>query len=188
MSQLQNFLVFLVFRVEIGQPCTFYAPHTSRSAALFLPHWRERPHQSRERWGTNVSRGDSRRGALAPRPPAAGSARRRCPAAAAAAAAAGARPWPPGVRSHRRVRNRGTEYVSESGIKWMSGSTKRRALRGPCRGPARRWRSRARYACRPRLDEGRAVTLHPPFSVSIYIRLYIYYNIYSTIYMDPPYT
>jgi hypothetical protein len=32
---------------------------------------------------------------------------------------------PPRVRSHRRFRNRGTEYVSESGMKWMSGRTKR---------------------------------------------------------------
>jgi hypothetical protein len=29
----------------------------------------------------------------------------------------------PRVRSHCRVRNRGTEYVSKSGMKWMSGST-----------------------------------------------------------------
>jgi hypothetical protein len=29
------------------------------------------------------------------------------------------------VRSHCRFRNRGIEYVSESGVKWMSGSTKR---------------------------------------------------------------
>ena len=29
------------------------------------------------------------------------------------------------VRSHCRFRNRGTEYVGESGIKWMSGGTKR---------------------------------------------------------------
>ena len=28
-------------------------------------------------------------------------------------------------RSHCRFRNRGTEYFSESGVKWMSGSTKR---------------------------------------------------------------
>jgi hypothetical protein len=26
--------------------------------------------------------------------------------------------------SHRRFRNRGTEYVSDYGMKWMSGSTK----------------------------------------------------------------
>jgi hypothetical protein len=40
----------------------------------------------------------------------------------------------PRVRLHCRFRNRGPEYVSESGIKWMSGSTKRqcdRALRPP---------------------------------------------------------
>jgi hypothetical protein len=39
----------------------------------------------------------------------------------------------PRVRSHCRFRNRGTEYVSESGKKWMQGSTKRqcdRALQG----------------------------------------------------------
>jgi hypothetical protein len=29
------------------------------------------------------------------------------------------------VRSHCRFRNTGAEYVSESGVKWTSGSTKR---------------------------------------------------------------
>jgi hypothetical protein len=41
----------------------------------------------------------------------------------------------PGVRSHRRFRKRGTEYVSESGMERMGGSTKRqcdRALPVPC--------------------------------------------------------
>jgi hypothetical protein len=41
---------------------------------------------------------------------------------------------PPRVRSHCRFRNRGTEYVSKSGVKGMSGSTKRqcdRALAPP---------------------------------------------------------
>jgi hypothetical protein len=40
----------------------------------------------------------------------------------------------PRVRSHCRFRNRSTEYVRESGVEWMSGSTKRqcdRALRSP---------------------------------------------------------
>jgi hypothetical protein len=41
----------------------------------------------------------------------------------------------PRIRSHCRFRNRGTEYVSESGLKWMSGSTikrqRDRALREP---------------------------------------------------------
>jgi hypothetical protein len=40
------------------------------------------------------------------------------------------------VRSHCRCRNRGTEYVSESGVKWFSGSTERqcdRALGRRCR-------------------------------------------------------
>jgi hypothetical protein len=39
-----------------------------------------------------------------------------------------------GVRSRCRFRNRGTEYVSESGMKWMGGGTKRqcdRALASP---------------------------------------------------------
>ena len=39
---------------------------------------------------------------------------------------------PPRVRSHCRFRHRGTEYVSESGIKWMSGSTKRQRDRAQC--------------------------------------------------------
>ena len=46
----------------------------------------------------------------------------------------GARPGLLRVRSHCRFRNRGTEYVSEYGIKWMSGSTTRQrdgALRSP---------------------------------------------------------
>jgi hypothetical protein len=33
------------------------------------------------------------------------------------------------VRSHCRFRNRGTDYLSESGIEWMSGSTKRQCDR-----------------------------------------------------------
>ena len=33
------------------------------------------------------------------------------------------------VRSHHRFRNRGTDYVSESGMKWMSGGTKRQCDR-----------------------------------------------------------
>jgi hypothetical protein len=43
----------------------------------------------------------------------------------------------PRVRSHCCFRNRGTEYISESGIKWMSGSTTRqcdRALSEPSSG------------------------------------------------------
>jgi hypothetical protein len=36
---------------------------------------------------------------------------------------------PPGVWSYRRFRNRGTEYISESGIKWIMGSTKRQCTR-----------------------------------------------------------
>jgi hypothetical protein len=34
-----------------------------------------------------------------------------------------------GVRPHRRIRSSGTEYVSEYGMKWMSGGTKRRCDR-----------------------------------------------------------
>ena len=40
----------------------------------------------------------------------------------------------PGVRSHGRFRNRGTDSLSESGMKWMCGGTQRqrdRALRAP---------------------------------------------------------
>jgi hypothetical protein len=33
------------------------------------------------------------------------------------------------VRSHCRFRNRGTEYVTESGMKWMSGGAKRQCGR-----------------------------------------------------------
>jgi hypothetical protein len=40
------------------------------------------------------------------------------------------------VRSHRRFRNRGTEYVSESGIEWMSGGTKRQCDRALVGEPA----------------------------------------------------
>jgi hypothetical protein len=35
----------------------------------------------------------------------------------------------PGVRSHCRFRSRGTEYVRESGMKWMSGGAKRQCGR-----------------------------------------------------------
>jgi hypothetical protein len=35
----------------------------------------------------------------------------------------------PRVRSHCRFRSRGTEYVSESGMKWISGGTKRQCDR-----------------------------------------------------------
>jgi hypothetical protein len=44
----------------------------------------------------------------------------------------------PRVRSHCRFRKRCTEYVSDSGIKWVNGSTERqcdRALAEPSRGP-----------------------------------------------------
>ena len=40
----------------------------------------------------------------------------------------------PGVRSQCRVRDRGTEYVSESGIKWMTKRQRDRALCAPLAG------------------------------------------------------
>jgi hypothetical protein len=46
----------------------------------------------------------------------------------------GSRNSRPRVRSHCRFSNRGTEYVSESGMKWVSGSAKQecdRALSRP---------------------------------------------------------
>ena len=46
----------------------------------------------------------------------------------------------PRVRSHCRFRNRGTEYVSKTEIKWMSGGAKRpcdRALRSATAAPSR---------------------------------------------------
>ena len=39
---------------------------------------------------------------------------------------------PAGVRSHSRFRNRGTEYLSESGLKRMSGGTKRQCDQPGC--------------------------------------------------------
>jgi hypothetical protein len=53
---------------------------------------------------------------------------------------AGRPSWPPPrVRSHCRFRNRVTEHVSESGIKWMWGLTKRQCDRAPPhRGPHER--------------------------------------------------
>ena len=73
-----------------------------------------------------------------PRPPAPppGRTRRR---ARAAARGPGTRPR---VRSHCRFRNRGTEYVSEYGIKWTRGSLKRqcdRALTHPRAAADRLW-------------------------------------------------
>jgi hypothetical protein len=57
---------------------------------------------------------------------------------------AGAAPPAPRVRSHCRFRNRGTDYVREYGMKWMSFSTKRQCDRAlpapppPARQPRRR--------------------------------------------------
>ena len=45
----------------------------------------------------------------------------------------------PRVRPHCRFRNRGTDYISESGIKWMGGSTKRQCARAL---PGGRWSPR----------------------------------------------
>jgi hypothetical protein len=45
---------------------------------------------------------------------------------------------PTRVQSHCRFRKRGTEYVSESGIKWMSGGAKRQCDRALV--PTNRWR------------------------------------------------
>jgi hypothetical protein len=39
------------------------------------------------------------------------------------------------VRPHCRFRNRGTEYVSDSGAKWMSSSTRRQCDRALCAAP-----------------------------------------------------
>ena len=64
----------------------------------------------------------------------------------------------PGVRSHCRFRNRGTEYVSEPGMKWMNDSTKRecdRALAPPAAGPV--WpRPAPGSCCCPASPAGRA--------------------------------
>jgi hypothetical protein len=50
------------------------------------------------------------------------------------------------VRSHCRFRNRSTEYVSEYGMKWMGGSTKRQCDRAPGRRGTRRGARQAGYA------------------------------------------
>ena len=47
------------------------------------------------------------------------------------------RGYRPRVRPHRRFRNSGTGYVSESGITWMGGGTQRRCDRALC-GPRSR--------------------------------------------------
>ena len=49
----------------------------------------------------------------------------------------------PRVRSHHRFINRGTKYVRESGMKWMSDSTKQQHDRAPSR-PGPRWTAGAR--------------------------------------------
>ena len=96
------------------------------------------------------------RSSLRPPPPAA----RRAPVSAPACC----HPWrgrgsgrTPRVRSHCRFRNRSPEYVSESGITWISGRTKRqcdRALRTPA------WCPRRPPSCSP----SRAATARPPAS------------------------
>jgi hypothetical protein len=55
----------------------------------------------------------------------------RCVVASASSGRAG-----PRVRSHCRFRNRGTDYLGESGMKWMSGCTKRQCDRALARTPA----------------------------------------------------
>jgi hypothetical protein len=52
---------------------------------------------------------------------------------AAAPTPGGAAAHAPGVRPHRRSRNRGTEYVSDSGIKRMSGRATRQVRPSPAR-------------------------------------------------------
>jgi hypothetical protein len=68
------------------------------------------------------------------------------------------RPGRPRVRSHCRSRNKGTQYVSEAGIKWMSRSIKQkcdRALGRPAPGRNRRPPGRSRAARPPRRSAGR---------------------------------
>jgi hypothetical protein len=68
------------------------------------------------------------------------------------------------VRSHCRFRNRGTEYVSESGIKWMRAGTKRRC---GARGPAGWERGLGRVAAGARrIPRGEQVPAHSPITSS----------------------
>jgi hypothetical protein len=103
---------------------------------------------------------------------------RRPPCAAARGTPPPARPPPPsaavpGVRSHCRFRNRGAEYVSESGITWMSGAeyviesgvkwmrggAKRQCGRALC-GASRSSRPTAAETARSSLVQGDTVILH----------------------------
>jgi hypothetical protein len=61
------------------------------------------------------------------------------------------------VRSHCRFRNRGTESLSESGIKWVRGMAKRQRDRALCAPPALAWRlaRRPRPPPRPPLRDRR---------------------------------
>ena len=66
----------------------------------------------------------------------------------------------PGVRSHGRFRNRGTDSLSESGMKWMCGGTQRqrdRALRPPAR------RGRRRVSATPARRHPHCPGRKPPF-------------------------
>jgi hypothetical protein len=70
---------------------------------------------------------------------------------------AGLRPQrlPGRVRSHCRFTNRGTEYVSYSGMKWMSGGTKQQCDRALLPGlPGGRARARRPARALPRLRQG----------------------------------
>jgi hypothetical protein len=71
----------------------------------------------------------------------------------------------PRVRSHCRFRNRGAEYVRESGIKWMRGSTRRQCDRALVRPPRRRPQPR-----RPRRGQGliRARLIAVPYRRLLY--------------------
>jgi hypothetical protein len=69
------------------------------------------------------------------------------------------------ARSNCQFRNRGTDYISESGMKWMSGGARRqcdralaRCRRGRAQPLLRRLRDLVRG--RPHLGFGRALALH----------------------------
>jgi hypothetical protein len=85
---------------------------------ILHPHGRRRRRNQPQRAFT---RGTFTRGR--PCPPGSPSAEPPPPCAACR------RRGPARVRSHCRFRNRGTEYVSRCGIKWMSGRTERRCDR-----------------------------------------------------------
>jgi hypothetical protein len=76
---------------------------------------------------------------------------------------------PPRARSHCCFRNRGTEYVSKSGMNWMSSSTKRQCDRA--QSPPRRVSTRTPRRWNPRSERQRNGSSQPCGVLSAEVRI-----------------